>query len=72
MNGFSQAVTQTRVQKELTLQGNIVISVGIFGYSGYKELWKEGVFCKADFGGRYEEYCKSIGHIITKTKCVVR
>ena len=51
-----------RAQKELTLQGNIVISVGIFGYSGYEELWKEGgVFCKADFGGRYEEYCKSIG-----------
>lgn len=31
-----------RAQKELTLQGNIVISVGIFGYSGYEELWKEG------------------------------
>ncbi|MDD6103710.1 MAG: hypothetical protein PUB73_03700 [Bacteroidales bacterium] len=31
-----------RVQKELTLQGNIVISVGIFGHNGYEELWKEG------------------------------
>ncbi len=29
-----------RVQKELTLQGNIVISVGLFGHSGDDEVWK--------------------------------
>ena len=31
-----------RVQKELTLQGNIVISVGLFGHSGDNEVWTEG------------------------------
>lgn len=28
-----------RVQKELTLKGNIVISVGLFGHSGDNEVW---------------------------------
>lgn len=32
-----------RVQKELTLQGNIVISVGLFGHSGDDEVWNDGV-----------------------------
>ena len=32
-----------RVQKELTLHGNIVISVGLFGHSGDDEVWKDGV-----------------------------
>jgi len=31
-----------KVQKELTLQGNIVISVGLFGHSGDDEVWTEG------------------------------
>ncbi len=31
------------VQKRLTLEGNIVISVGMFGHSGDEEVWKEGV-----------------------------
>lgn len=31
-----------RVQKELTLKGNIVISVGLFGHSGDNEVWTEG------------------------------
>ena len=30
-----------RVQKELTLKGYIVISVGLFGHSGDDEVWKE-------------------------------
>ena len=30
------------VQKQLTLQGNIVISVGLFGHSGDNEVWTEG------------------------------
>ncbi|MCK8059993.1 MULTISPECIES: hypothetical protein [unclassified Fusibacter] len=30
-----------QVQKDLTLQGNIVISVGMFGHSGDNEVWKE-------------------------------
>jgi hypothetical protein len=32
-----------QVQKDLTLQGNIVISVGMFGHSGDNEVWKEDV-----------------------------
>ena len=31
------------VQKRLTLEGNIVISVGLFGHSGDEEIWNEGV-----------------------------
>lgn len=31
------------VQKELTLKGYIVISVGLFGHSGDAEVWSEGV-----------------------------
>ena len=29
-------------KKRLTLEGNIVISVGLFGHSGDAEVWKEG------------------------------
>jgi hypothetical protein len=29
-------------QKRLTLEGNIVISVGLFGHSGDDEVWVEG------------------------------
>lgn len=38
-----------RVQKELTLQGCIVISVGLFGHSGDEEVWEgmdEGTLTK--------------------------
>lgn len=38
-----------KVQKELTLQGNIVISVGLFGHSGDDEVWEnmdEGTLTK--------------------------
>ena len=31
------------VQKRLSLAGNIVISVGMFGHSGDDEVWNEGV-----------------------------
>ena len=31
-----------KAQKRLTLEGNIVISVGVFGHSGDEEGWKEG------------------------------
>ena len=30
-------------QKRLTLEGNIVISVGLFGHSGDDDVWKSGV-----------------------------
>ena len=30
-------------QKRLSLQGNIVISVGLFGHRGDKEVWQDGV-----------------------------
>ena len=29
-----------KAQKDLTLQGNIVISVGLFGHSGDDEVWE--------------------------------
>ena len=38
-----------RLQKELTLKGNIVISVGLFGHSGDNEVWEnmdEGTLTK--------------------------
>ena len=38
-----------KVQKDLTLQGNIVISVGLFGHSGDSEVWEnmdEGTLTK--------------------------
>lgn len=31
------------VQKRLTLEGNIVLSVGLFGHSGDDEVWKKGI-----------------------------
>ena len=31
------------VQKRLTLEGSIVISVGLFGHSGDDEVWADGV-----------------------------
>ena len=30
-------------QKRLTLEGNIVISVGLFGHAGDEEVWTEGM-----------------------------
>ena len=38
-----------QAQKELTLKGNIVISVGLFGHSGDQEVWEnmdEGTLTK--------------------------
>ncbi len=37
---FKDAFLET--QKRLTLEGNIVISVGLFGHSGDEEVWKPG------------------------------
>ncbi len=37
---FKDAFMET--QKRLTLEGNIVIRVGLFGHSGDEEVWKEG------------------------------
>ena len=37
---FRDAFMET--QKRLTLEGNIVISVGLFGHSGDDEVWPEG------------------------------
>ena len=31
-----------QAQKKLTLEGNIVISVGLFGHSGDSEVWTQG------------------------------
>ena len=38
---FKEAFLET--QKRLTLEGNIVISVGLFGHSGDDEVWSEGI-----------------------------
>ena len=35
-------------QKRLTLAGNIVISVGLFGHSGDDEVWTEGTNAMLD------------------------
>ena len=35
-------------QKRLTLEGNIVISVGLFGHSGDNEVWSEGTKARLD------------------------
>lgn len=35
-------------QKRLTLEGNIVISVGLFGHSGDNEVWTEGTKAMLD------------------------
>ena len=35
-------------QKRLTLEGNIVISVGLFGHSGDEEVWSEGTKAMLD------------------------
>ena len=35
-------------QKRLTLEGNIVISVGLFGHSGDEEVWTEGTKAMLD------------------------
>ena len=35
-------------QKRLTLEGNIVISVGLFGHSGDYEVWTEGTNAMLD------------------------
>ena len=35
-------------QKQLTLEGNIVISVGLFGHSGDDEVWTEGTKAMLD------------------------
>ena len=37
---FKDAFIET--QKRLTLEGNIVISVGLFGHSGDEEVWAPG------------------------------
>ena len=37
-----------KAQKDLTLKGNIVISVGLFGHSGDDEVWTEGTKAMLD------------------------
>ena len=41
-------------QKRLTLEGCIVISVGLFGHSGDDDVWKPGVLVV----GRYRAICR--------------
>ena len=36
------------MQKKLTLEGNIVISVGAFGHCGDKEVWTDGTKAMLD------------------------
>jgi hypothetical protein len=62
-------------QKRLTLEGNIVISVGLFGHAGDSEVWSEGTkemlddmhFRKIDMAD--EIFVINVdGHIGTSTK----
>lgn len=32
-----------RIQKQLTLEGNIILTVGLYGHSGDNEVWNPGV-----------------------------
>lgn len=41
-------VQYLEAQKRLTLEGNIVISVGLFGHSGDDEVWTEGTKAMLD------------------------
>lgn len=41
-------VEYIEAQKRLTLEGNIVISVGLFGHSGDDEVWTEGTKAMLD------------------------
>ena len=43
---FREAFTEA--QKRLTLAGNIVISVGLFGHAGDAEVWTEGTKAMLD------------------------
>lgn len=43
---FKEAFLQE--QKRLTLEGNIVLSVGLFGHSGDDEVWTEGTKAMLD------------------------
>ena len=53
---FKDAFMET--QKRLTLEGNIVISVGLFGHSGDDEVWNEGTkeMLDAGYGGRFRKW----------------
>lgn len=63
------------VQKRLTLEGNIVISVGLFGHSGDDEVWSEGTKvmlddmhkCKIDMAD--EIFVINVGGYIGESTC---
>ena len=48
-------------QKRLTLAGNIVISVGLFGHSGDDEVWTEGTKEMLDDMHKRKEYAARNG-----------
>ena len=48
-----------RIQKKLTLEGHIVISVGLFGHSGDKEVW--------DLDNHSFEWCE-VANLLVKTE----
>ena len=59
-----------RVQKELTLKGNIVISVGLFGHAGDKEVWTENIKeMLDDMHKRKIDMCDAI-YVINKNKYI--
>ena len=43
-------------QKRLTLEGYIVINVGLFGHSGDEEVWKPGTKEMLDCTQKYKVY----------------
>ena len=52
-------------QKRLTLEGNIVISVGLFGHSGDDEVWTEGTKAMLDD----EDIKKQKENCMTRNSC---
>ena len=54
------------VQKRLTLEGCIVISVGLFGHSGDEEVWKPGT---KYFVTYFAALCLGSGCLFVSTCC---
>ena len=55
------------IQKKLTLEGNIVISVGAFGYCGDNEVWAEGTKAMLDrMHGAPDKPCGEDARMLTQ------
>lgn len=55
-----------RIQKELTLKGKIIISLGLFGHSGDNEAWTEGTNKMLDDMHKQKIYMSDTIFVINK------